>query len=225
VRDAMAGSGILAISTRNEGAHVVLEVSDTGAGMDETTAAQIFEPFFTTKDVGEGTGLGLSTVYGIVAQSGGTIDVRSTPGAGATFSVRLLATRRAPEVVPDDPEPAAAGHERVLIVDDEQAICDVLAEGLRTEGYDVTVATSAADAQALIGPWDALVTDVVMPGIDGVTLARELDAPTLFMSGYDADGLVPPDMPFIQKPFELAQLARALRRLLDDPRAQTPKAA
>jgi signal transduction histidine kinase len=224
-RDAMAGSGILAISTRNEDAHVVLEVSDTGAGMDETTAARIFEPFYTTKDVGEGTGLGLSTVYGIVAQSGGTIDVHSVPGEGATFTVRLPATLRALEVVPDDPEPAAAGHERVLIVDDEQAICDVLADALRSEGYDVTIATSGAEARSLAGPWDALVTDVVMPGMDGVTLSREIDAPTLFMSGYDADGLIPREMPFIQKPFELAQLARAMRRLLDDPRAQTPKAA
>ena len=224
-RDAMAGSGTLAITTRNEGDHVVLTVSDTGAGMDEATAARIFEPFFTTKGVGEGTGLGLSTVYGIVAQSGGAIDVLSAPGDGATFTVRLPATLRALEVAPDVLVPAAAGHERVLIVDDEQAICDVLAEGLRSEGYDVTIATSGADARSLSGPWDALVTDVVMPGMDGVTLAREIDAPTLFMSGYDADGLIPLDMPFIQKPFELAQLAGAIRRLLDDPRAQAPKAA
>jgi signal transduction histidine kinase len=97
-RDAMAGCGTLAIMTTNDGDDVVLEVSDTGAGMDDATMARIFEPFFTTKSVGNGTGLGLSTVYGIVAQSGGSIEVRSAVGKGATFTVRLPATHRTLEV-------------------------------------------------------------------------------------------------------------------------------
>jgi signal transduction histidine kinase len=217
-RDAMAGSGTVTISTRNEGDFVVLEVSDTGVGMEQTTAERIFEPFFTTKPVGAGTGLGLSTVYGIVTQTGGTIHVRSVLGDGATFTVRLPATQQELHTSADDPEPAPGGHERVLIVDDEQAICNVLAAALRSEGYDVTTATTAAEARSLSGPWDALLTDVVMPGTDGVTLAREVDAPrTLFMSGYDANGLTAQEVHFLQKPFELTELARAIRHLLDEP--------
>jgi signal transduction histidine kinase len=222
-RDAMAGSGTVTISTRNEGDLVVLEVSDTGVGMDQATAERIFEPFFTTKDVGMGTGLGLSTVYGIVTQTGGTIHVRSAPGEGATFTVRLPATQRELEAVVDALESAPGGHERVLVVDDEQAICEVLAASLRSQGYDVTTATSAAEARSLEGPWDLLLTDVVMPGTDGVTLAREIDAPhTLFMSGYDADGLTTQEAHFLQKPFELPELARAMRRLLNGPARSTP---
>jgi two-component system, cell cycle sensor histidine kinase and response regulator CckA len=217
-RDAMSGSGTVTIGTRNDGDIVVLEVSDTGVGMEPTTAERIFEPFFTTKDTGKGTGLGLSTVYGIITQTGGTIHVRSAPGDGATFTVRLPATLRELQLVPDDLERAPGGHERVLIVDDEQAICDVLAASLRAEGYDVTTATSAAEARTLEGPWDALLTDVVMPGTDGVTLADELNAPhTLFMSGYDADGLTAQEAHFLQKPFKLAELTRAMRQLLDEP--------
>ena len=221
-RDAMAEGGTVTISTRNEGHLVVLEVADTGVGMDEETADRIFEPFFTTKDVGTGTGLGLSTVYGIVTQTGGTIHVRSAPGDGATFTVRLPATLRDFQAIADDLERAPGGHERILIVDDEQAICDVLAAALRSEGYDVTTASSAAEARSLDGPWDALLTDVVMPGTDGVTLAGEIDAPhTLFMSGYDAEGLTAQESHFLQKPFELAHLARAMRRVLDEPAALT----
>jgi signal transduction histidine kinase len=144
-RDATADGGTVTISTRNEANLVVLEVSDTGVGMDQTTADRIFEPFFTTKDVGTGTGLGLSTVYGIVTQTGGTIDVQSAPGEGATFTVRLPVTLRDFQAIADDLELAPGGNERVLIVDDEQAICDVLAAALRSQGYDVTTATSAAE--------------------------------------------------------------------------------
>jgi len=223
-RDAMAGSGTVTIRTRNEGDLAVLEVSDTGMGMEQATAERIFEPFFTTKDVGTGTGLGLSTVYGIVTQTGGTIQVRSAPGEGATFSVRLPATQRELPAPANDLESAPGGHERVLIVDDEQAVCNVLEAALRSEGYDVTTATTAAEARSLAGPWDALLTDVVMPGTDGVTLAREIGAPrTLFMSGYDAYGLTAQEAHFLQKPFELPELARAMRQLLDDPTAAKPK--
>src|SRR3984893_14648346 len=225
-RDAMAGNGTMTISTRNEGDIVALEVADTGAGIDETAAERIFEPFYTTKDVGQGTGLGLSTVYGIIAQTGGTIHVRSAQGEGATSTVRLPATTQTLEAVPHDLEPAPAGHERVLIVDDEQAICNVVAEMLRAQGYDVTTATSAAQARSLEGPWDALVTDVVMANTDGVTLAREIDAPhTLFISGHDADGLIAREAHFLQNPFDSAQLARAMRQLLDNPQTPTHTAA
>jgi CheY-like chemotaxis protein len=217
-RDAIAGNGTITISTRNETGHVVLEVTDTGTGMEQATAERIFEPFFTTKDVGTGTGLGLSTVYGIIAQTGGTIHVRSAPNQGATFTVRLPTTNQKLQTKPNNPKPAPRGHERILIVGDEQAICAVLAAALRTEGYDVTTATSAAEARSHKGPWDALLTDVVMPDTDGVTLAHQINAPhTLFMSGYDADGLTANEAHFLQKPFELTQLTHAIRQLLDQP--------
>jgi len=197
-----------------------------GAGMDATTAERLFEPFYTTKAVGQGTGLGLSTVYGIIAQSGGTIQVRSSPGQGTTFTIRLPASQQPLEPAAASPQPTPAGHERLLIVDDEHAICQVLAEMLRLEGYNVTTAGSAAEARTLAGPWDALVTDVVMPDTDGVTLAHQINAPhTLFISGYDAEGLINDEAHFLQKPFDKDQLAHAMRQLLDQPQTQTPKAA
>jgi signal transduction histidine kinase len=217
-RDAMAGNGTITIATRNDGERVVLEVSDTGAGMDEATAVRVFDPFFTTKGVGEGTGLGLSTVYGIIAQSGGTIGVRSAPGEGTTFTVRLPATDRALEIAAAHSPPSPTGGERVLVVDDEPAVGDVVARMLRLAGYDVTKAGSPAEARALGGDWDVLVTDVRMAQTDGVALAREINARhTLFISGYDAEGLVAPGVPFLQKPFDAAELAHAIRRLLDSP--------
>jgi signal transduction histidine kinase len=215
-RDAMAGTGTLTIATRNEGDRVLLEVSDTGSGMDEATVARIFDPFFTTKNVGDGTGLGLSTAYGIIAQSGGTIDVRSAPGEGATFTVRLRATDRVLELAAADESPTPTGEERVLVVDDERAVCDVVARMIRAAGYDVTTAASPAEARSLGGVWDVLVTDVRMADTNGVSLAGEINARhTLFISGYDAEGLVAPGVPFLQKPFDAAEVARAIRQLLD----------
>ena len=217
-RDAMGGSGTLRVTTRNDGDCVVLEVADNGVGMDEETRARVFEPFFTTKPVGEGTGLGLSTVYGIVAQSGGSISVRSAPGLGATFKIRLPATVEATET-PDtvDPVPVANhGRERILVVDDEEVVRKLLVQMLRELGYEVTAAASSREARRLRGPWDLLVTDVVMPETDGVTLAREVEArQVLFISGYDQDALVQKDEAFLQKPFGRDDLAHAVRALLD----------
>jgi signal transduction histidine kinase/CheY-like chemotaxis protein len=219
-RDAMAGSGTLEISTFNAGDEVVLEVADTGTGMDEATRSRIFEPFFTTKDVGQGTGLGLSTVYGVVTQSGGTIDVRSAPGEGATFSIRLPATDRVEAVEPDVDVAGTTAAERILVVDDEQIVRDLLAHTLRRQGYDVEVAAGARDARALEGPWDLLLTDVVMPEMDGVELARHVDArQVLFMSGYDQRALAESAGAFLQKPFSGDELARSIRALLDGSRA------
>jgi two-component system, cell cycle sensor histidine kinase and response regulator CckA len=219
-RDAMAGSGTLEISTFNAGDEVVLEVADTGTGMDEATRSRIFEPFFTTKDVGQGTGLGLSTVYGVVTQSGGTIDVRSAPGEGTTFSIRLPATDRVEAVEPDVDVAGTPAAERILVVDDEQIVRDLLAHTLRRQGYDVEVAAGARDARALEGPWDLLLTDVVMPEMDGVELARHVDArQVLFMSGYDQRALAESAGAFLQKPFSGDELARSIRALLDGSRA------
>jgi two-component system cell cycle sensor histidine kinase/response regulator CckA len=215
-RDAMAGVGTLTIRTRGEADTAALEVSDTGTGMDDETRARIFEPFFTTKLPGHGTGLGLSTVYGIVTQTGGTIAVDSAPGRGATFSLRLPATQLAPgeqdtavTVLP------SGGVERVLVVDDEQVVRELVAQMLRGRGYRVWTAGSAEEATTLDGHWDLLITDVVMPGVNGVDLARQIDAThVLFMSGYDQHGVLG-EAAFLQKPFGRDRLVRAVRELLD----------
>jgi two-component system cell cycle sensor histidine kinase/response regulator CckA len=215
-RDAMAGRGTLTIVTRNDENAVVLEVADDGAGMDEETRARLFEPFFTTKDIGHGTGLGLSTVYGIVTQSGGSIDVRSAPGHGATFTVRLPFTHASvDEAAPAEPE-STGGRERILVVDDEKVVRELLAQMLREQGYDVEVAASAREARALGGRWDLLLTDIVMPETDGVKLSKELDARhVLFISGYDQEALVAGDASFLQKPFSRDELTRTVRALFD----------
>ena len=217
-RDAMAGSGTLKITTRNDGGDVLLEVADSGFGMDEETLSRIFEPFFTTKEVGAGTGLGLSTVYGIVAQSGGTVPVRSAPGAGTTFKVRLPGTDEVPERPAGVHRDPRRGGERILVVDDEQVLRELLAQLLRDQGYDVTVAGSAREARAIDGPWDLAITDVVMPETGGVELAGELDARTiLFISGYAQEALADRNDRFLQKPFDRDALMRTVRELLDEP--------
>jgi signal transduction histidine kinase len=219
-RDAMAGDGTLKIATRNEGNDVVLEVADDGAGMDHDTRNRLFEPFFTTKDVGEGTGLGLSTVYGIVAQSGGSIEVRSEPGLGATFTVRLPYTVAEAEAhVQSSPSPTTRGRERILVVDDEKVVRELLAQMLQEQGYDVEVAGSAREARELGGTWDLLLTDVVMPETDGVKLSKQIDARrVLFISGYDQEALVAGDASFLQKPFSRDALVRAVRAVFDGTR-------
>jgi CheY-like chemotaxis protein len=222
----MNGSGTLTVSTRNDGGDVVLAVTDTGEGMDEETQSRIFEPFFTTKDVGSGTGLGLSTVYGIVTQSGGTIDVRSAPGRGSTFSIRLPATEREAAAAVEPQDETSRGAERILVVDDERVVRELLAHMLRDQGYDVSVAGSAREARALESSWDLLVTDVVMPETDGVKLAQQIDARhVLFVSGYDQEALVRADAFFLQKPFSRDDLARTVREMLDGERAAQPAAA
>jgi CheY-like chemotaxis protein len=225
-RDAMNGEGTLTVATRNDGGEVVLVVSDTGEGMDEETQSRMFEPFFTTKDVGAGTGLGLSTVYGIVAQSGGTIIVRSAPGLGASFSVRLPSVDSELEDAEEPKQESARGAERILVVDDERVVRELLAQMLRDQGYDVSVAGSAREARALENHWDMLVTDVVMPETDGVKLASQIDARhVLFISGYDQEALVRADAFFLQKPFSREDLARMVREMLDRDRAIEPAAA
>jgi CheY-like chemotaxis protein len=209
----------LTITTCNDGDEVLLEVTDDGAGMSAETRLRLFEPFFTTKDIGLGTGLGLSTVYGIVTQSGGSIDVRSEPGLGATFTVRLpFTTASVEEILPAELNPAG-GHERILVVDDEKVVRELLARMLRERGYEVEVAGSARDARALGGRWDLLLTDVVMPDTDGVKLSKQIDARhVLFISGYDQEALVAGDASFLQKPFSRGELTRTVRALFDGAR-------
>ncbi len=216
-----------------------LDVSDTGCGMDSEVQARIFEPFFTTKGVGQGTGLGLSTVYGIVKQSGGFIWVESEVAKGSTFSIYLPHVE-APEGDTIQPDPATdseGGTETVLVVEDEPMVRDLACRGLREKGYTVVEAPNGAEALKLLADQtirvDLVISDVVMPTLGGRELGQALarlepGIPVLYMSGYTGDdviqrGLLDPDAPFQQKPFSPDGLARKVREMLDSRR--TPRGA
>jgi two-component system, cell cycle sensor histidine kinase and response regulator CckA len=247
-RDAMPNGGKLTISTgtveldqtyvdqhpeASPGVHAVLAVSDTGIGMDEATVARAFEPFFTTKPAGTGTGLGLSTVYGIVKQSNGTIWVYSEPGHGTTFKVYLPAVQDAADVArPDEPRPDATGSETILVVEDERPVRDLVTLTLRARGYQVLAADTPAHAVELAAnePNLSLVlTDLVMPGTNGRDLAVQIrrqvpGVRVLFMSGYadeavSRNGSLDADAAFLEKPFSAGGLATKIREVLDSPAA------
>jgi CheY-like chemotaxis protein len=249
-RDAMPSGGTLTIATAlvdldeefaarhvtvKPGRHVHLRVRDSGHGMDATTRARIFEPFFTTKESGKGTGLGLSTVYGIVKQSGGSIWVESSPETGTTFDIYFPMVDEQPAAARTSaPRPAVASEgndETILVVEDEDAIRQVAIRVLARQGYRVIAANSGeaalAEAAALNRPIDLLLTDMVMPGMTGPELAKQLRAKqpslrVLFTSGYSADavarqfGLTDNTWAFISKPYGLADLTREVRRVLDE---------
>jgi CheY-like chemotaxis protein len=210
---------------------VTLSVSDTGAGMDEATRARVFEPFFTTKPVGRGTGLGLSTVYGIVTQTGGHIVVESATGRGTRFDVYLPRARgtSSPLVSESIEEIPPLRPSSVLLVDDLAEVREALATSLRASGLTVWTASSAEEALAFAEetahPIDALVSDVAMPGRSGLELAEALLARrpglrVLLVSGalQGEEQVLPPKVQFLQKPFSGDQLARALLELLGRPR-------
>jgi CheY-like chemotaxis protein len=195
--------------------------------MDEATLARAFEPFFTTKPTGHGTGLGLASVYGTVKQTGGYVTARSTAGKGATFDVYLPRVWERAETEPEA-RPRERGPEKVLLVEDEAIVRDLVGELLRTSGYTVVEAHDGVDALRVAAEHDeidALVTDVVMPNLGGQELAARLleDRPglrVLFTSGYTEaaiarDGEMRPGTAFLQKPFTAASLAEKLRSLLD----------
>ncbi len=243
--DAMAGGGTLVIQTDDTtlleptrvgiftvppGAYVVLSVSDTGHGIPPDILPRVFEPFFTTKSVGRGTGLGLATVYGIVAQSGGHLTVESAVGVGTTFKVFFparahLDDRKTPAGVPLRPR----GTETVLLVEDDAAVRGVALRMLTHSGYRVFEVAGGEAALAFLaqhpGRVDLLLTDVMMPGMDGATLAERVKAAhphvkRLFMSGYPGEviarhGTFVPDVNFISKPFSPDALAALVRRVLD----------
>lgn len=247
-RDAMADGGALTIATHNVmldaefarargderlvGPFVELTVSDCGTGMDAETAERAFEPFFTTKPVGVGSGLGLATVYGIVQQAGGAIQLYSQPESGTTVRVHLPATGApaAPGPVDAATLPPAGQGERVLLVEDEPAVRAAARRILTDAGYavleaaDGTQALSVDQAQQAI---DLLVTDVVMPGMSGPELADHLHTrrpglPVVYMSGYADDvllrrGTVAADDAFVDKPFTAARLLAAVRERLHAP--------
>jgi two-component system cell cycle sensor histidine kinase/response regulator CckA len=213
------------------GRYVRLALRDTGHGMDAATRARVFEPFFTTKPAGQGSGLGLATVYGIVKQSGGFIWVASEPGQGTTFRIYLpedIAATAEPDVAAVEPA-SPRGSETILVVDDEAAVRRMTTRALSAQGYATLEAENGAHALELLGgsarQVDLVLTDVVMPGLNGRELGELLAVerpglPVLFMSGYTDDdvirrGLLRPGSPFIQKPFLPAALARKVREELD----------
>jgi PAS domain S-box-containing protein len=250
-RDAMPGGGVLMVCTENAeleaelrekypyvvpGEYVLLEVGDTGQGMDPETLRSAFEPFFTTKGAGKGTGLGLSMVYGIVKQSGGYIWIDSEAGRGTRVRVYLPVSRVADEGDEDDepaPLPQARGRGTVLLVEDEEAVRRFAERVLSRGGYTVLMAAEGAEAMALSrqhpGIIHVLVTDLVMPRMSGSDLASRLMAErpgirVLFISGYDRDeartrGPMEAGTDFIEKPFSPEALLERMHRLLELPRS------
>jgi CheY-like chemotaxis protein len=248
-RDAMPSGGRLTVETRNvqidplpvewptkvrSGSYVQLTVSDTGIGMDTSTQRRIFEPFFTTKPRGKGSGLGLSTVYGIVEQSGGWISVYSEPNVGSTFKVYLppLEGALVQELPRSEGGTSERGHETVLLVEDQADVRRLVLSILGELGYHMLEADcgdrALAVAAAYGGPIDLLLTDVVMPGMSGRALSDKLrethpELKVLFMSGYTDDvvvrhGVLEHGVAFLQKPFSPVELSQKLRVVLGEHR-------
>jgi two-component system, cell cycle sensor histidine kinase and response regulator CckA len=246
-RDAIDGAGYLILRTNNvtldehycgkhtdckPGDYVQLVISDTGCGMDKEVLDHLFEPFFTTKALGEGTGLGLSTVFGIIKQNQGHITVYSEPGMGTSFNIFLpryyqgiINTKKE-----DKKEQVLGGNETILLVEDEAAILHLNQELLTSMGYKVISAISPEEALKNAGKYKdtihLLLTDVIMPGMNGRQLAEQLiikrpDMKIIFMSGYTSDiiarhGVLEKDVHFIQKPFNKPDMAKMIRQALTD---------
>jgi CheY-like chemotaxis protein len=220
------------------GRYVMLAISDTGCGMDPEIQARIFEPFFTTKAIGQGTGLGLSTVYGIVKQSGGYVWVYSEPGQGSVFKIYLPAAEAELISQPALPKPDVPhrGSETILVIEDEDVVRNLACRGLRDQGYSVVEATNGAQALEYIqehaGAIDLVISDVVMPEMGGREFGQRLTLvepalPVLFMSGYTGEdvvqrGLLEPGAPFQQKPFTPGGLATKVRAMLDQHQQARP---
>ena len=251
-RDAIVDVGTISLSTANvtlddaacagragavAGDYVRLTISDTGAGMSAEVLVHIFEPFFTTKGIGEGTGLGLATVYGVVAQNHGFVEVRSEVQHGTTFEIflpRHAGTPRAAEV--SDPTRRARGHETILLVEDEPMILNLTTRALEGLGYTVLAAAGPGEALGIVeaggASIDLLVTDLIMPGMNGKELVKAVRAlrPTvehLYMSGFagsmvDAHGVLDDDAHFLAKPFTQGALAAKVRALLSKRGARAP---
>jgi two-component system, cell cycle sensor histidine kinase and response regulator CckA len=238
-RDALPEGGRLTLATRREdvdadqaaslrlrpGRYAVLSVTDTGTGMDPKIRDQVFEPFFTTK--AQGTGLGLSTVYGIVKQAGGAVHLWSEKGVGTSFDVYFPRMEQPADIEPAAEPAAAAGRETVLVVEDEEAVRSLMRTALEHSGYRVLLAADGVDALKLLashtGPLDLLITDLAMPGMNGTELAVKVkerlpEIGVLYISGYAEElrqaGKIE-EHAFLQKPFTPQALARKVREILD----------
>jgi signal transduction histidine kinase/ActR/RegA family two-component response regulator len=246
-KEAIHGIGTLTIETRNAvlnaafckthpdtlpGEYVLLIVHDDGCGMNSTTLNSVFEPFFTTKSMAESSGLGLATVYGIVRQNRGAINVHSKEGEGTTFEIYLPRTSGIGSVQPavKEPEHVLTGNEIIMLVEDDKSVRDVTVMFLQSFGYKVLAAESPSEALSLsashAGTINLLVTDVLMPGMSGVDLAEKMKKirvglKILLISGYAGatalHQVVDPEMQFLGKPFSRTQLASKVRELLDQP--------
>jgi CheY-like chemotaxis protein len=234
-RDAMPQGGRITIETgagdpdesvaglAGDAPMVKLVVTDTGTGMDAHTRARIFEPFFTTKQPGEGTGLGLATVYGIVRQSGGTIKVDSELGVGTTFTILLPRVEDTAAAATSPTTAPRGGPETVLLVEDEAEVRSLLQAVLSEHGYEVLSAGRPSEAVEIAerhpGPIHLLISDMVMPEMGGPALARRLlsgrpEMAVLYMSGY-TDQMLGDTIPFLQKPFTPDVILRTVRAALD----------
>lgn len=233
-RDAMPRGGTLRLETRNhQGDHarqVLLTISDSGCGIREEHRERLFEPFFTTKRQGHGTGLGLSTVHGIISQSGGRIAVESELEVGTTFHIALPAVEPEPSVAPQPSvEPASTGQRTVLVVEDENGLRSLVLRVLSRAGYAVHQAADGGEGLAFLdahqGRIDLLLTDVVMPGANGpqvaeAALQRDPATRILYMSGYTDDdvvrrGVMRDEVPFLAKPFTPSDLTRKVGEVLE----------
>lgn len=244
-RDAIKGEGRIRIETSTveidesykavvpeavPGDYTMLTVNDTGSGMDRETLAKVFEPFFTTRADGLGTGLGLATVYGIVHQNSGFINVYSEPGIGTTFRIYLPRCNDMPgEITAGEKTGVLRGRETVLIVEDEESVLNLAVNLLGKLGYTVLPASNTAEgikiAEGFNGKIDLLLSDVILPGLNGKMLRERIlefmpDIKCLFMSGHTEDviayhGILSEEVQFIQKPFSLESLASRVRNVLD----------
>jgi len=231
-RDAVGGKGHVVVCTKADATRAYITVRDDGDGMTLPTIQRAFEPFFTTKKIGEGTGLGLSTVYGIVKQNKGYIVVDSKIGEGTTFTIYLprYVEKSDPDTTQDSEAPLRGGHETVLLVEDEPSILNMSRAILEKLGYRVLAAAAPDEALGLAKNqaeiFHLLLTDMIMPTMSGLDLAKRLQAlhpelKCLFMSGYMATSMTQPAplvniTNFIQKPFSMRDLANKIRDVLED---------
>jgi len=245
-RDAMPNGGKLTIKTKNveldeeyatvhknvkPGKYILISVTDTGQGMTQEVQEKIFDPFFTTKEYGKGTGLGLATVFGIVKQHQGNIWLYSEPGHGTTFKIYLPATEKSSGSTEENlQKPSSGGTERILVVDDDETVRYFVRDTLQYHDYTVTTAASGNEALALLDtsavPFDLVLTDVIMPRMDGWQLAEKIrrknpDTRVLFVSGYDDHILsmekinADPQLFFMSKPLSTTSLTHKIREIFD----------
>jgi PAS domain S-box-containing protein len=234
-RDAMPGGGVIAVTAENvvlsrsdtkanvEGDFVALRIADTGSGIAPDLLPRVFDPFFTTKEVGKGSGLGLSQVYGFAHQSGGTVTIASELGRGTTVTLYLPRTHETADAAPAEPEVESAGGGMVLVVEDNPDVAEVSVSMLQQLGYKVQRVRDAAAALEAVGgkSFDLVVSDIVMPGaMDGLALARAIrerkpDLPVLLVTGYsNVAGEAGTEFVVMRKPFQLADLSRAAARMI-----------